>query len=806
MEEKESRIDKAGMDSAGQTIKVFPSGDSPPDDAAPFDASVQVTGTDIQPINLDESKKTTFFKANQNDEQWIYDHIKTVVDPSSIQNSTIFGAVYVRGSEPTAADAYATLYGGSLSDSGLVFNHKEYFELISPATSNLRGTLWFYGETTSADDLIFPKVRTETDPNDIESKKITGALFTTGSPPDSDPDAPAGLKIDTYIDLPQTNAGASNLSLRLYSYAKLDSLDRIILNRIKTTIDAQNINCTAVRLKAYKTTDSVPTSPASPPTNNVKVLYTEDETITPVIDGVAGVMVRIWYYGPKDSKDEKILERYSTTTDGSALPLTSRAFRSYLDGDAMDSTISDGKGASLVTVNTEVFPVTLLLGVNRTLSVREFGLGTPQQSKEIEGFKDEIDGGNTPIYISDTAVRFKYWSTTTGSPPTGPDNPPENNTKLLTWTDAGVPDNPDLRNRIFIYGSQTSADKLVIGSVFPRHRFETVTDTSGLESSAVRACVVLDGGSSTNPSTVNDANGNTLVATKTYVHPQSFELPLHNASLIITEYALVSSKQAEEFRETVAITNPLDLYRRRTASIVPWTDTDAALADSLYGANKADPTFEQATAQLKTPQRAIQIIESTNEDQKQHSGTVESRDWPFRGKPQAGFGAAGGFGDPNSYIFIRLPGTATGGGALLYGVSQHTFWRRNRGSFKIRRRIITSSAADPFLPQRGTVCDAPFRGYATHQVMYTGAEILFNSKQGDNHLMIADLCFDTDDMMFMNDGLLPDPGNRLYVADTLGGLTRTGFYDPSIFSETSGVFVLSWPAVSNFNSFGVANS
>lgn len=941
-----SDIDNAGMASEGKATVVYDTTAGPPADATPPDGSLQVVGTEIIKINRDESQKITYFKGNRNDEQWIYDHTSQQIDPSNLKNQTIMGAVYERGSEPTTPE------GGA--PAGLVLNHTEYFDLVSPNTSNLEGKLWFYSETTSADDLIFEHAKTEIDPQNIKSSKINGVIFTTGGTP-TDSNAPTDLKLVNKIDLPQTDAGASNQSLRLFFYGKLDSLDEIKVPKQKTTVDANHIEDDGMRTKEWLTSASPPAAPDDPPTNNVKIIAYTDTEIYPIIGSTPGLnlrtflygakdsrdeailpnfetttdqstlplestairayldgdsipgtpsglvlvnakarpltlslginrtltiliyglataqqkketeqlktgidanhinddavraklwlaagsppsapdfpptnnvkvinfhdigvpenpllLLRVWVYGPKDSKDDRILEKYSTTTDASTLPLTSRAFRSYLDGDALDSTILDANGKTLVAVNTVLVPVTIGLGVNRTLYVREFGFATSQQAKETEQLKTDVDGGSiVPLYLNDSDVRTKLWDTT-GSPPSGPDNAPSNNVKLLAQTDVGVPENPKLNLRVWVYGAQNSADKLALGTPWLRHRYGNETDVSNLECTAIRAALVVaasnaDPGSiaNPNPSTVTDANGNVLVATKTYVNPQSLGLPLHDVSLVITEYALLTPKRDREFRETTAIANRLDIYRNRTASIVPWTDTEAALVASLLGTNKADPTFLQATAQLLTPHLAIQIIESTGEDKKQHSQEVDSKEWPFRGKPQAGWNVPTAFGNPNAYVFVILNGAVSGGGGLLSGYIQQTLWRRNTGSFKIRRLIPASSPADPFLHQRGTVNDAPFRGYPAHTVMYRGMEIEWNENVGGTEILFGDLCYDTDDLMFMNDGLLPEERSKVFVANTLTPLPSSNYYDPNIFNSVSGVFSLVWPAVSNFSLFGV---
>lgn len=605
---------------------------------------------------------------------------------------------------------------------------------------------------------------------------------------------------------------------KTYKSVNLDESERITKAGTRTSddekgferehiqIDPNSLKDGGIVWRAYDESGAEPASPISPPPGNVKVIYSDKIPVYNANGSVEKKWIKFWVYGSRDSKDDVILEAYSTQTDYSTLPLNSRAVKSYLDGDVIDATLTDANENVLRRVNIRVAPLSFGLGTNRTLYVVEFGLATSQQAAEIEQYKLEIDGAATPLYLNDIATATKLWPIS-GPAPTSPDNAPTNNVKLLTWADVGVQENAGLLKRVFVYGSQNSADKLALGSVWPRHRFETVTDVSNLQCSAVRACVIsnADGSlsASTNPGTVTDANGNVLVARKTYVHPQSFLLPIHNASLFITEYGLTTLQQDEEFEASNAKTDAFDIYTREDASIVTvgsGTSTDA-FADSVMSANISDPTIDEILFKRRTPTLIRQTIRSIGDDQKEHSWTVDTRIWPWWGKPQAGFGNPSAFANPNSYVYVVIPGNSN-----LSGNAKHAPWRRNRGSFKIRRRVTRANPGDPFLPQVGTVNAISFRGRPAHTVMYVGAELIFNNRQGGTRPMFMDLRFEVDDAMFMNDGLLPPPGSKVFAGNPLSPFAISGFYDPSTFAGAGTDFQLIWPAVSDFTSFGVLNS
>lgn len=394
MEGTQAKIDLAGIASTGQDTNVFAATDSEPDDASSPDASLKVVGRLIQDINRDEKKKITYFEPNDEIEKLIFGRARKTTDGFALKSTKVIGAVYTTGSEPSPPGA-----------SGLVLIDKEAMTVISPDTSNLSVTFWQYGEVTSADAEIFPRTETITDPHDIRTTQKGAALFTTGSPPD-DPSLPTGLKLVDTADSPMTNASASNQSIRVYRWGKLDSRDEIGLPKWKTQIDANSIEDDGVRYKFYLTTDTAPTVPDDPPTNNTKIIAKYDVKPTPANGMTAGTMLRVFLYGAKDSRDELVLPNTETTTDASGLG--SIAIVAGLDGDTISVP------STFFLRDTKTRPVTLGLGTNRTLTVKICGLRTHAEDIERPGTSASADNEGT-LSISARLTMQTTVGTCTGS-------------------------------------------------------------------------------------------------------------------------------------------------------------------------------------------------------------------------------------------------------------------------------------------------------------------------------------------------------------------------------------------------------
>jgi hypothetical protein len=554
MEGTQARIDKDGLASEGQDVTVFPHAGPEPADATPPDASLKVVGTLIQAINRDEKKKVTYFDVNGEAEKRIFARAKADVDPSLLKDVTIKGAVHTTGSIPDAPGA-----------TGLVLRSTLTIPLVSPDTSNKSVTFWEYGQTTSADDAIFPHAKTTTDPRNIETTKLSAELVTTGAAVGAG-SPPAGLKTAECLDIPLTDALASNKSLRVWRYEKLDSLDKLRLPKQKTTIDANALAGDAVRTKEWLSDAVAPTVPDDPPgsDDNVKFITYTDLAVYPAIGATPGLNLRVFLYGTKDSKDEQVLPHTETTTDSSGLEST--AIRAYLNGDAVPAT-PDG----LVLRDTKVKPLTDGLTASRTLTVLVFGKRTRAQDLTYPKIQTKTDYSKaaTLASIDDSAIRCEIWETDS-TPPAAPTDAPANNVKLIGVTD--LPITPTLGTvkgqnlRVFVYGARSSEDQLLLPNI------ETTTDAAALDGQAVRAYF-------TGQSAPATPDGFVLRDTK--VRPITLELGV-NRELNILIYGKKTREQDLTYPKTETTTD----YNGATTALID----DSAIRCKLWAVGGTAPT------------------------------------------------------------------------------------------------------------------------------------------------------------------------------------------------------------------------
>lgn len=387
-----------------------------------------------------------------------------------------------------------------------------------------------YGTRDTVDDHEMPGTFTRTDPLGLDSAGKETVVFDTGA---ATPTAtvPSGLQ-HTATTVREEN---QTKSIVVHETEVLNSEQKRTFPKIRTTDDALNISDDAIRAEFWTVGATPPALPSDAPTHNVKLVTFTDFPIAPTRN------MRVWLYGPKNSRDELVLPNYETLTDASGLAST--AIRAGLDGD----TISDPAGYS--HRDTKTVPVTLDLGVNRTLTVKIYGLRTRQQDIEFLQSKAVAEAGQLerhPVVVRvtdsstpddtglnpDAANLSLYWSISHQETATGkwvhafeyrpltateamiaqfeqdeadPASLNDENTRVAIDGNATPPAAPVLAGKthdgttservgkakyrhVFHYSFRTSAQKLVA------ERTETLTDTSGLESSAVTAAVWLVSG------------------------------------------------------------------------------------------------------------------------------------------------------------------------------------------------------------------------------------------------------------------------------------------------------------------------
>lgn len=119
-----------------------------------------------------------------------------------------------------------------------------------------------WGLTDSKDAIENPQNIHDVDPRDLQTMKMLAVVFTTAAPP-ADPTLPTGLKLRSRRDTKLNDLK----SLRLYTWAKRDTRDDLVLPETWTRTDPDG-------LETQAQTAALDGAPAGPPSGLVKVAST----------------------------------------------------------------------------------------------------------------------------------------------------------------------------------------------------------------------------------------------------------------------------------------------------------------------------------------------------------------------------------------------------------------------------------------------------------------------------------------------------------------------------------------------------
>jgi hypothetical protein len=431
MDGTQAKIDETGIESEGQDTAVYASSGSPPADAASPDASLKAVATMLQDINRDRSKKITFFEVNDSVEKWLFARTRSNTDPSDLKDQTILGAVFERGSEPSPPGS-----------SGLVLHHKELFDITSDDTSNLQGVLWFYGELTTAAEETFPHFKKVIDLNKLTSEQVTGAIFTTGSPP-GDPSSPdADLVLVDKTDTPLTHASASNKSLRLYQWGLRDTKDAVEMDGTHAKIDESSLESSGQDTTVFNTGDVQPD--ADSPDASLKAIARETQELNRIKSKL------VTYFDVNSSAENVIFKRAKTTTDPSGLKSVTIKGAVHATG-----SVPGAPGASgLVLHDTETITLTSPDTSNQSVTFWLYAELTTADDETFPRTKTTVDANLLTSEATSAAIF------TTGSPPSDPSAP----TNLVKVDHADIPlTNASASNksiRVYRWGLRDSKDAI----------------------------------------------------------------------------------------------------------------------------------------------------------------------------------------------------------------------------------------------------------------------------------------------------------------------------------------------------------
>jgi hypothetical protein len=402
---------------------------------------------------------------------------------------------------------------------------------------------------------------------------------------------------------------------------------------------------------------------------------------------------------------------------------------------------------------------------DHTLTINRMGLLTEAQAREFPGTYTEDDVSDLTTRAVETVIHATI-TTPTPNVPAGLQRVGSRSVRVTDDLTTGKSET------VYSYAKDTEKQKWEQGNSF------TFTDPQGLASRGQAASV--DGTPTVPTGFVSRGRRDVLITND------------HTGS--VTEFGLTTTTQDREYGGSSANANPLTVYEREAATVVPWTGTESALADSLLSGNQGDKTFVEAVAKLMTPAKAEQVLRFTGEDKKLHSASAHSFLDSFRGKPASGWGSGFAFGA--ALVKFKAPGVIVGGpGGFTSGEIVPIYRAHNVGSFALRRRyILTDPSSKYFMDKRGKVCPSTFLGHPPFTAKYEGPSPVFTYAIGPAHLCVIDHLFATDDLFFMNDGNLPI-GKSFVISGNLAG---SGFYAATLFDTTA---LLEWPDQTTFTEF-----
>jgi hypothetical protein len=183
-------------------------------------------------------------------------------DPNALQDLRTLAQVFDTGSPPSTPAAPSGLKIATYTDTKL--------------NDQKSARTWTYRRTDTADDVINPETRDNTDPNDIQSSATRGDLYTPGSPP-ADPATPSGLKLRSTNDTAINDANTN----RVYEYGKTDTIDDIVNPLTSTLTDPSNLTSQA----AVAAVDSVPSLPSGFVSRGARSQKINDDHTLHVVEG-----------------------------------------------------------------------------------------------------------------------------------------------------------------------------------------------------------------------------------------------------------------------------------------------------------------------------------------------------------------------------------------------------------------------------------------------------------------------------------------------------------------------------------------
>lgn len=273
---------------------------TPPGDPDPPAGKV-ITGyfdvPDTSPDSTNLSYRVYILSFTSNEQKATLPHYQFEMDPNGLETVLHSAVVWDSGVEvPPDPDLPDGLVLVNITDLGI------------PTHPTKRIRVYRWGERTTADDATFPRTRVSTDNSALEQEDTIAVLFTTGGSPAVP--TRAGMVVADYFDVPLTNAGASNLSVRINRMSYATNAQKITSPRYELATDPNGLD-TVLRSAVIFDSGSPPGDPGLP--SGLKLFSKTDHGL----DSHPTKRVRVYQWEKNDSIDKLVLPHTFTTVDPS---------------------------------------------------------------------------------------------------------------------------------------------------------------------------------------------------------------------------------------------------------------------------------------------------------------------------------------------------------------------------------------------------------------------------------------------------------------------------------------------------------
>lgn len=550
-----------------------------------------------------------------------------------------------------------------------------------------------------------------------------------------------------------------------FQFARNTPVNQIEVDGTRTATNTDDIGDSATIAKV--TASATPPSPA-PDAPIGQLIEVETNPLTVPSGGYSGFWRHEFRYGPT-TKLQAIEFEGDASNDPSDLndEETVIGVSSSAIPPALSQSNSDLQFYRLVSSRFQGTP-------EKWKHTATYRRNTARDDLELEATGNRVDPDN---FGESATIAMLNTSATPPTPPTAPTG---------QWIRTDIQPLKAIHNSftgiwriVYIYGPTTRKQEI-------EQEGEIVDDQLGIDGTDIQT---LTAATSTPPATpAARISGQVLVRIKSQKIQNTPQKWRHEFT-----FGWLTNQERIEFEDTTAETNPIDVYKRETASVLPWTDTAANLASAVAALNTADPTYERTTVRRINERKALVKVANTGADLILDVNDGREVMYPFRGRP------AVGFGNPSALIHVNVQGIIVGGfGGFLGGRVMSTYRSRRTGSFLLTRRFsLSNPATKRFSALEGFVCDQAFLGFPAYTVKFIRALGQFNYSYSTARATEFRYLFQTDSEMFINEGDLPDSGSRV----STGGfplLAGSGFYPATIFDP---YFVISWPSAGDFSVF-----